>query len=292
MTALALVPILLIAEPLTALHRRGLFLPGLGDEAYDRIINMIVGPFLAAAVIGSIALAGRWLDHRPFTAFSGRFERGWWLDLGSGLALGGLLMGLVFGVERVAGWVAVTGSWQSAVTGVSLPLALSYSLVKAGCVGTYEEFLSRGYHLRNLAEGTNGPTAIAASSAVFALLHALNEHATVMSTAGLFVNALLFAAGAVYSGRLSLSIGLHIGWNLFEGVVFGFPVSGDKEGASVLATRQLGPSLVTGGEFGPEAGLIGVAASLLGIALIRAWSRRRGRAESARLETPTFPAQE
>jgi hypothetical protein len=59
MAALALIPIFGIAEPLTALHRRGLFLPGYGHEAYDRVINMIVGPFLAAAVIGSIAIAAR-----------------------------------------------------------------------------------------------------------------------------------------------------------------------------------------------------------------------------------------
>lgn len=55
--------------------------------------------------------------------------------------------------------------------------------------------------------------------------------------------------------------------------VFGFPVSGDKEGASLVAIHQLGPPLVTGGAFGPEAGLSGIAASLLGIAVLVAWKK-------------------
>jgi membrane protease YdiL (CAAX protease family) len=273
MVALGLAPIALVAEPLTALYHRRLFLSSLGPEAYDRVINMIVGPLLAAAVIGSVAIAGRRLDHRRFEEFGARLDRAWWTSLALGLVLGGALMGLVFAVEYTMSWIVVTGSWVTNAAGVSLALALAFSLVKAICVGTYEEFLSRGYHLRNLAEGTSLPVAVVLSSAVFAFLHAWNENATAMSTAGLFANGLLLAAGALATGRLSSAIGLHIAWNLCEGSVFGFPVSGDKEGASVVALRQLGPPLVTGGEFGPEAGLIGIAASLLGIAVFQAWGR-------------------
>ena len=64
MVGLGAMPIVLIAEPLTALHRRGLFLSELDHAAYDRVINMIVGPLLALAVIGSVWIALRFLDHR------------------------------------------------------------------------------------------------------------------------------------------------------------------------------------------------------------------------------------
>lgn len=192
--ALAVVPILVVAEPLTALHRRGFFLPTYGHDAYDRVINMLVGPLFTAAVVGAVAIAGRWLDHRPFAAFGVRLDGAWWRGLAVGLGLGALVMTLVFALEYAVGWITVSGLLVTTAPGVSVAFGLTFSLVKVTCVATYEEFVSRGYHLRNLVEGTNLPVGVALSSAVFALLHYSNENAGIVSIIGLGVNGLLFAA--------------------------------------------------------------------------------------------------
>ena len=164
---------------------------------------------------------------------------------------------------------------MTSVDGVSLRLSLSFTFVKVLCVGIYEEFLSRGYHLRNLSEGLNPRLGVLVSAAIFSLLHAANPNTTVMSVVALFVNALWFTAGLLATGRLSAAIGMHIAWNLFQGAVLGFPVSGDKEGASIVSIQQLGPEFVTGGAFGPEGGLIGIVASLLGIAVfVLGWRKQ------------------
>jgi membrane protease YdiL (CAAX protease family) len=268
MIGLGILPILIVAEPLTALHRRGLFLPTLTHDNYDRVVNMMVGPLLAAAVLGSMAIAARWLDHRPWSEFRGQLDRAGWIGLGTGFAVGAIVTGLVFAVEWMAGWVTVSGLAQANVVGVPLALGFGFSAVKVLCVGTYEEFLSRGYHLRNLADGLGLPGAVVGSSAIFALLHLTNENAGALSTLGLFVNALFFASALLATGRLSTAIGAHIGWNLFQGAVLGFPVSGDKEPASLIGLEQGGPALWTGGAFGPEAGMLGIIASCLGIALM------------------------
>jgi len=270
MVALAAIPILAIAEPLTALHRRGLFLAGYDHDAYDRVVNMIVGPFLTAAVIASVIVARRRLDHRPVADLGVRVDRRWWTGLALGLAVGTSVMTAVFVVEYAFGWVVPAGTLvQNAAA--PLGLAVAFSAVKALCVGHYEEFVSRGYHLDNIG--------VLLSSLIFALLHVFNDNASALSTFGLFMNALFFAAAVKVTGRLSTAIGAHVAWNLVQGAVLGFPVSGDKEGASLIGIVQRGPAFLTGGAFGPEAGLVGVAASLLGIALLLVWGRWRQRYE-------------
>src|SRR5690349_10943567 len=60
------------------------------------ILDAITG-ILAFGI--SVWLAGKWLDHRPFTDFGFRFRRGWWIQLGFGMSLGAFLMGFIFLLE-------------------------------------------------------------------------------------------------------------------------------------------------------------------------------------------------
>jgi hypothetical protein len=101
-----------------------------------------------------------------------------------------------------------------------------------------------------------------------------NPHATWISAVGIFVAGLFLALGYLCTGQLWLSIGLHIGWNFFEGVVFGFPVSGTTS-YPLLRVQVSGPAAWTGGAFGPEAGLIVLPALLIGALLVSLYARWR-----------------
>lgn len=241
---------------------------------------------LAAAVV---------LDRRTFVDYGFHLDRRWGTDLGVGLALGAALLTLVFLVSLAAGWVAVVGTVRA--PGAFLPALVGNVLVFC-LVGVYEELLVRGYLLRNVAEGLSGyvrerwavGASVLFSSAVFGALHLGNPNATLVSALGITLAGVMLAAGFVLTGELALPIGLHVTWNVFQGLVFGFPVSGLAGRTSLLVTREQGPDLLTGGSFGPEAGLVGMFATLVGTAAL-VWYARR--AEGAlelhdRVTTPTL----
>jgi membrane protease YdiL (CAAX protease family) len=246
------------------------------------------------AIVASVAVAGRSVDRRHLAVWF-RLDRAWWADFAFGLALGAVLMTLIFLVELAAGWITVEETLRSPAD-YSFVGAFLLVLVGFLCVGTYEELLTRGYYLKNIAEGFGALGRASAvivatiiSSVIFGVAHAINPNSTALSTALLTVAGLFLALGTVLTGRLAISIGLHITWNLFQGNVFGFPVSGTGANATaVIAVRQGGSQLVTGGPFGPEAGLVGLGAMILGSLLIILWVRRQtGRAGIAReLTTP------
>ena len=224
--------------------------------------------------------AGRFLDRRKFTDFGLHLHWNWWIDFCFGLALGAVLMGLIFLVEWAAGWASPAGFLQPYPTGLPFIPGILSSLIAYVCVGIYEELQSRGYHLKNLAEGLGfikpkGAVIVATliSSVIFGVMHAGNPNASAVSTFNLFLAGLFLALGYILTGELSIPIGLHIAWNFFQGNVFGFPVSGTEAGATFIAIKQGGNDLITGGAFGPEGGLIGVAAMVLGGILTILWVR-------------------
>jgi membrane protease YdiL (CAAX protease family) len=241
-----------------------------------------------AGLVGAVLtvwLAGRFLDRRPFSDFGFHLDGGWWLDLLFGMVLGALLLSVIFLAELRLGWIEIVGAFET--FGTNGPFAPSVLLPVAVflCVGFSEETVFRGYQLKNAAEGLNYPTlgprgavllAWVLSSVFFGVLHADNPGATTVSTLNIILAGLMLGFGYVLSGELAIPIGLHITWNLFQGAVYGFPVSGfGPFGATFLATKRTGPDLWTGGPFGPEAGLLAPAVMLLGIFLIALWTRLR-----------------
>jgi len=96
-----------LAEGLTSLHRRGMFLPGVAKQPYDLAINMLVGPLLAAGVVLATVLCTRRLDKRATREIGLGFGWRWLGNWAFGLVLGGALQACIFLVEATLGWTRV-----------------------------------------------------------------------------------------------------------------------------------------------------------------------------------------
>lgn len=248
----------------------------------DALLFYVVNALL---VIGMTWLLAWRIDYRPLADLGLRLDRHSLEDLSFGLLLGAALMSLIFLAEWGLGWTTVTAYFHTTLPHTPFSVAIWQPIFLFVAVGINEELLSRGYQLRNLAEGVHfsflHPRAAVViawviSSLIFGFLHIFNPNSTWVSTVALMLAGILLGAGYVLTERLGLPIGLHITWNFFQGSVYGFRVSGnDLSNTSFIAIQQTGPHLWTGGAFGPEAGLIGIVAMLLGLGLIALWVRWR-----------------
>jgi membrane protease YdiL (CAAX protease family) len=186
--------------------------------------------------------------------------RGWLARLAVGWGFGTLLQLLIFAALGIAGWLTVErAGWQ--------PVDLSASVVSWLIISFNEELSFRGYILQRLAQAWGLPTAVVVSSLIFAMVHALNPNVQPLAMVSLFVAGLLLACAYLVSRSLWLPIGLHLGWNLAEIHLLGFPGSGIPEPALVRSVVN-GPEVMTGGAFGPEGGLVGLTATILGIIIL------------------------
>jgi membrane protease YdiL (CAAX protease family) len=250
------------------------------DFNFEHIPKEILLPLQAVELVmvtASVYLARKFLDKRTFTSLGLRNTSAP-SDILAGIFISAFVMSIIFAVEFKAGWLKFEGfAWEvdSAKTVfINLILFLFIFIM----VGWNEELLSRGYHMQTLASGTNLFWGVVISSSVFGLAHLVNPNATWVSAAGIFFAGLFLAYGYLRTGQLWLSIGLHIGWNFFEGVVFGFPVSG-LDIYRLIRHQIQGPEIWTGGAFGPEAGLIVLPALAVGSVLIYFYTGNRRTAE-------------
>ncbi|NUM48470.1 MAG: CPBP family intramembrane metalloprotease [Anaerolineales bacterium] len=244
-----------------------------GNEALlnNQLVNQAI---FMLALTGSTYLARRFVDRRPFTSLGLMWDAHAGRDLLVGFLIPAVLMGAIFGVEWAAGWLEFRGfAWDFgpvSTIATTIPIMLFVFIL----VGWNEELLSRGYWLQNMAEGVNLPFGVGLSSLIFGLLHLGNPNATWVAALGVALAGWFLAYGYLRTRQLWLPIGLHIGWNFFESTIYGFPVSG-LDTLGVLFHTNTGPELITGGAFGPEAGLIVIPGMLLGAGLVYLYTKNR-----------------
>jgi membrane protease YdiL (CAAX protease family) len=187
----------------------------------------------------------------------------------AGFAFGAVLMSLVIGTLAAAGWYRFAGP-GSGGAGRFLLCVLLFLFVAVS-----EEVVFRGIVFRTLEGWIGTYGAVAVSALVFGAVHQANPNGSALAALFITLEAgILLAAAYRLTGSLWWPIGIHWAWNLFQGPVYGAPVSG-IDLPTLIKARMTGPTLWTGGAFGPEAGLVAVLlATAAGLALLYIAARR------------------
>lgn len=211
-------------------------------------------------MLGSAVLAG-WgmlalVDRRRPGALGFALDPAAIKDSVAGLGMGGAMLGAavaLLAVASMARWVADDGTVPEYVA------ALATSFVFFAVAAAAEEAVFRGYAFQALVQGVGVWPATLASSALFAYLHAGNPNVTPGALANIFLAGVMLAVAYLRTRSLWFATAVHLGWNWTMASLLDFPVSGLVRDMPLYTARETGPDWVTGGSFGPEAG---IAASL------------------------------
>jgi uncharacterized protein len=235
---------------------------------------MIVSGFVAiamAAAFGAVAIRHWRSQGRSVIEGLGlRRDLQAALDLFAGLVITAIAMVGIFGCELALGAIVRSPNIVAAK-----PSILQMTLFMSGSAVT-EELVNRGLLLSGLTIvlGGRAKTAAVLAALLFGLFHLANPGASALSVCGNALGGLIYGMAFVLSGRLWLPVGLHFAWNYVQGPLLGFPVSGLNTGG-LQQIHDLGPVWLTGGSYGPEAGLVGILFRFLVLALLFVWVNSR-----------------
>ena len=213
---------------------------------------------LAVSSVAALKIMSRFVDRVPALTFGAGFHKNWRRDLKWGVVLGGVMLGGLFGA------MAFTSELNMA-NGTVSPLGLA-GIVLILCVSAAnEELIFRGYPLQVLMAGIGPWPAMIVMSAIFGLGHHLNPNATWLGTGNTALAGILLCLAYVRTRSLWFPYGIHIAWNLGLGPISGFALSGMNL-ESILLTKANGVDWITGGAYGPEAGVL--VTGIMGAAIV------------------------
>ena len=134
--------------------------------------------------------------------------------------------------------------------------------------GATEEILCRGWLMPILSARYNLSVGVFLSSSLFGMLHAFNQNVTVFAVVNIILVGVFFSLFALRQGSLWGACALHSVWNWLQGNFFGFQVSGQDVGPTIMNLKEIGPDWITGGAFGPEGGSVCSLVICIGIGTI------------------------
>lgn len=226
----------------------------------DPVFSFILKSSAMIAVILAVFIILRAVDKKRFKDIGLKFNKNSMKDLLIGLLLGVVSMTFIFVVLSFTGNVTVEKGLNFSIYSIT-------GLIIFILVALSEELFSRGYCLYILKEHNSEKFSLIVSSVIFALLHIFNPNLNWFGIFNIFLVGVLFAYMTLKTDNIMMAIGYHLTWNYFQGNVFGLSVSG-KSVEGIIAVSNLKDNILTGGAFGPEAGILTTFVLVIGFLFV------------------------
>lgn len=256
-------------------------------DTFDRFLEVtFTNALIMIVILGSIWFSGRYLDKRSWAGFGITFKPYRQFVLGAITGFG--LVVVIFAIQFGLGWLSVDMVQFNTLPAYSFLVVFAGQVLRYLAGSVFEEAFTRGYLLKNIAEGIYGrfdPTkatiiAYIITSSIFGILHMGNDNATLLSVLNLILLGVAFGWMVIVTGKLHFAIGFHAFWNIAQNNIFGSANSGKEPVVSWLYFNNSGADVWTGGSFGPEGGLLcTIIVSLFIAGAVQSHLKKNGRLE-------------
>lgn len=240
---------------------------GLSSGDWFEFANRSILLFLLLIGFAAMGYIGQH-QRRPINEMGLARRLGWRREFALGSAIGWagvtacVLMIFIFGGIVVTFY---TGWRQFALLPLDIAILLIASLA--------EEVAFRGYPFQRLIEATNPFIATLLLSFLFALIHLNNPSASTASTLVTMFAGWLLSIAYLRTRALWVGWGIHFAWNASMAVLFGLPLSGLTQFSPIISSTAIGPTWLTGFDYGPEGSAI-AAVVILALIIVTFYATR------------------
>lgn len=238
------------------------------------LLSLLITLFSFAFISLLVFFRVKVIEKRSFSSIG--FNKNNWLKKYSlGFLIGLAMMSIIVLILFPFGYITVE---KNPIQPVGISAIASVLVILLGWIiqGTTEEIVTRGWLLNVLSTKYNIGVGLLISSTLFGLMHLTNPNVNYIAVINIILVGLFYGLYVIKTNDLWAVCGMHSAWNFAQGNIFGFKVSGlDVSVGSLIDLNLVGSDFVTGGIFGPEAGITATFILLASIGILLFIDKKR-----------------
>ena len=238
------------------------------------LLSLLITLFSFAFISLLVFFRVKVIEKRSFSSIG--FNKNNWLKKYSlGFLIGLAMMSIIVLILFPFGYITVE---KNPIQPVGISAIASVLVILFGWIiqGATEEIVTRGWLLNVLSTKYNIGVGLLISSTLFGLIHLTNPNVNNIAVINIILVGLFYGLYVIKTNDLWAVCGMHSAWNFAQGNIFGFKVSGlDVSVGSLIDLNLVGSDFVTGGIFGPEAGITATFILLASIGILLFIDKKR-----------------